>query len=172
MCDPITIATVATVASAATGVGSAIMQHDAQRRASNQQKDAMLENLAYRDTETQVQNQQVNEQSAQQMSQRAREALVARGQLRAMMDSGNNSAARILAEQDYLESTDMATLESNRAGAVAQNQRALQSAARGTRQDLAALPYPTLLGTGLKIMGSVAGAAASMPQRPANKAGA
>lgn len=150
MCDPVSIAVTSAVISGA----SSIVEHDSQRRAANTQRDMVRENYAYSDSSLQLQQHQVNQQATQQMSQRAREAMQARGALRAMLAGGNNVGARILGEQDYLEATDMATLEANRSAQVSQTQREKEGAFRGAAQEMKTIRYPTLLGTGLKLTGA------------------
>jgi hypothetical protein len=173
MCEPVTLMMAATAASAAVSGASAIMEHDSQRRAANTQADMVRENYAQADSAYQLQQTQVNSQTSQQMSQRAREAMVARGSLRAMLGGGNNAAGRILGEQDYLEATDMATLESNREDNVAQIQRDKAGALRGASQEMRTIRYPTLLGTGLKLVGAGLDAANiyNSFKGPKNKAG-
>jgi hypothetical protein len=173
MCEPTTIMLAMTAATTAVSAGSAIMEHDAQRRAANTQADMVRENYAYTDSSFQLQQHQVNQQTSQQMSERAREAMVARGSLRAMLGGGNNVGARILGEQDYREATDMATLESNRENSVQQIQRDKAGALRGASQEMKTIRYPSMLGTGLKLVGAALDGANTYNsfKGPKNKAG-
>jgi hypothetical protein len=174
MCVPMVAIAAAQVAITAA---AAAAEYDGQRRSANQQRDAELANLHARDASLQFQENQVNEQASQQMSERALEAMRQRGRLQAAFaDSGvsGNSQVRAFNSVDMASGMDMATIEANRSGQIAQGQDQKRSASRQATQDIQAIRMPSLLGAGLKIVGSgidaYSGYRANTANLPQNKA--
>lgn len=157
MCDPVSLA----VASVAITGASTLAAAEGQRHAANQQRDGIIDNANTQDAAMQVQQSQVNEQSSQQMSARALEAMQQRGRMFAAFESGGNSAARIMNASDVAVGADMATLEANRANTIAQGQRQKDALSRGAIHQISALQYPSMLNAVLRIAGSATNAYAS-----------
>jgi len=165
MCDPVTITTLAISAV------SAAASYQGQRNAANLQQQQITANVNANQSALQVQQNQVNEQSTQQMSERAKAAMIERGRFLAISaDSGlgGNAQSRGLNDIQFGESTDMATLEANRLDTSAQLNRDSVSQVRQGNQYLASIREPSLLGAGLQIAGSTLSAYGSQ-NRPSVK---
>jgi hypothetical protein len=104
-----------------------------------------------------LQAEQLNKQAADEMSQRAREALIERGRLRVIASEsgigglGNETLER---QSRFNEGFDIASIESNRAAGVRQLQEAGRSNEAQTNMRLASVRSPSLVGTGLQIAGA------------------
>jgi hypothetical protein len=194
MCEPATIMATMAIASTAIGVGSSVMEHDAQRRYANTQRDLqdqairdqskeIRDNFGFEDASVVAQQGEIDRQATGQASERARQAMIERGRLVAAFSSngGGGSAQRAIHNSDYTLGADMATIESNRSSNIAQTQRQRSSIARSANSQEARMyaqrqtfAKPTLLGTGLKIAGQVVNGASmyygGLPRTPSNKA--
>lgn len=172
MCDPISIAAASFAVSAiSTGV-----QYDSTRRAANQQADAIRANTSANDAALQLQQGQIAEQTTQQMSQRAVEAMRERGRLTAALGGmGGTTADRVLNESGFNEGQDMATLTANAQSREFQAQNERVAGARHANQELASIRQPNLIGAGLQIAGAGLNAGATYydqkSRMPTNKAG-
>jgi hypothetical protein len=133
---------------------SGIMQYMGAQDANEQQAKAMTANYNANDAAAQTQQNQINEQATQQKSARAVDAMRERGRLLALDMGGGNSTQHMLQSSVFAESTDMATLEANRAANIQQSQQQKTSNARQTGNAIAAMPQPSLLGVGLQIAGA------------------
>lgn len=107
------------------------------------------------------QQQQIQAQATDSMSDRAREAMIERGRLRVVNgESGltGNSSDQQERQSYFNEATDMARIEGNRG--AQQNQAALgaKGVTAQTNSRLNNIKQPSLIGTGLQIAGSAAGA--------------
>lgn len=106
-----------------------------------------------------LQASQLNEQTAQAMTERQRQAMVAEGHINAVSgESGVQlSADGLQQEQGFASTQDMATLQSNNKAKIqqinAQNQ-SIQAQTQGSI-NTAYSKAPTLIGTGLQIAGEV-----------------
>lgn len=169
MCDPVSMmATSIAISAVQAGV-----QYDSTRAAANKQADATRANFYANDAASQVQQNQIGEQASQQVSERARQAMIERGKLRAIQaDSGvgGNSAERGFADINFGANQDIATLEANRDNSVAQAQRNKESGLMQANNQLAAIKQPSLIGAGLQIAGASVDAY-SRYKAPVNKAG-
>lgn len=151
MCDPVSITTLAISAV------SSVAAYSGQRQQARAQEAGIRANYRERDAAMQAQQFEQNQQATQQMSQRAVEALRQRGRLAAALaDSGlgGSSQSRLFGDIDMQEATDLATLEANRASAIAQGERQRRANTSGTNAELASIRQPSLLGTGLQIAGA------------------
>ena len=149
-----------TLTMVAMSAASAFVQASATTRASNQQADYTRSAYAANDAAAQLQQVQIGEQSSAQMSERARQAMVERGHLRAIAaESGTegNNIQRLGVGIDQAEGQDLATLEANRTNSIQQVQRSKEAGQRSAANSIAALPEPSLLGAGLQIAGSAVG---------------
>lgn len=148
MCEPVTIATLAL--SAASSVASYTGQRQQARAQEGAARDALIVNQQALD----VQQLQQNERASQEMSVRAREALMQRGRLNAIAAEGGagNSMDRIAGEINLATATDMATIERNRV--MQNNQSQLQKAGmRATAQSqINMIKQPSEIGLALDLM--------------------
>jgi len=170
MCDPVTM----TLASVAITGASSIMQYEGERRAANQQADAIRQNQSFNDAALQAQQVEVDQQSSQQMSERSRQAMIERGKLIAAFSSsglGGNSQGVAVNETSFLEGTDIASIEANRASRQVQIQRERGSQYRQAKNNLASIKVPNPLAVGLQIAGAGFNTYTSTTRPPPNKAG-
>jgi hypothetical protein len=171
MCDPVTVSVAIAASQVAISTASAAMEYSAQRSASNQQRDNEIDNLHSRDAAIQAQQEQVNEQASQQMSQRAVDTLRQRGHLAAAFaDSGvgGNSQARAFNSVSSDETTDMATIEANRSTEIANGETQKRNSSTQASQQIQALKMPSLLGAGLRIASGTINAYGGYQQSTAN----
>jgi hypothetical protein len=179
MCDPVTIATTATLISAAASGAKMIgdvAQYQQQKQAAARQENLLMHTMADQQSALNVQQVQVNEQNAQQMSERAKQALIERGHMIAAgADTGveGSSQARLLNASTMAEAQDMATLEQNRNAAEAQNTLNKRGIVNRTQSGLNQVVQPSLVGTGLKLIGDGADAYSAMykPTSPTSSTG-
>jgi hypothetical protein len=109
-----------------------------------------------------------DQQASQQMSERARQAMIERGRLVAAFGStgvAGGSQAGAINESNFSEVTDLVTLEANRMAGARQNSRQSASAYRQAGQSIAAIQRPDFLTTGLQIAGGAVNAAGSYNDR-------
>jgi hypothetical protein len=132
------------------------VQADATRKASNQQADYARSQNAQNDAASQLQQVQIAEQSSQQMTERARQALIERGRLNAIAADlgGGNNVQRLGFGIEQGFGQDLATLEANRQSAIQQSQRSKEAGNRSTANGIAALPENNPLGMALQIAGA------------------
>lgn len=159
MCDPATIAAVtlaasyaAPVAAAASSIAGFVGQKQQAKAQEMAAQDAYIANQSALDQ----QQLQQNERASQQMSARALEAMRERGRLRAIAAEigGGNSTDRLMGEVNLTESTDMATIERNRAMAESQSQlqkKGMQAQAQG---QINTSNRPSALGLALDLAGT------------------
>jgi hypothetical protein len=160
MCEPATISglttlTMASMAASAAGAAASFVQAgDTARKQSNAAQDAYDNQVA------QIRNQQTQEtqQASEQMSERARQAMIETGHLQALaIDSGTNGGGsndRVTNEANFNEGQDIAAMQANASSA----QRQLAAQASGAYSQAvsrdASIQQPSLIGTGLQIAGS------------------
>jgi hypothetical protein len=102
---------------------------------------------------------QIKAKAADEMSERARVALIERGRLRAIAgDSGvtGNSQQRVEDESRFLEGQDLSAIEMNRENALKQNTRNVTAAQLDAQRQKLGVAAPSLLGAGLQIAGAAA----------------
>lgn len=137
---------------------SSIAAFASQAQAAHRQSDAAQN--AYDSQVSQIRNQQTQEtqQAAEQMSERARQAMIETGHLNALAaDSGTNGGGsndRVTNEANFNAGQDIAAMQNNASSA----QRQLADQAKGAYSQEAsrdaAIQQPSLIGTGLQIVGS------------------
>lgn len=160
MCEPASIATLTTLtmASMAASATGAIVSYVGQKQAADRQSDAAQQ--AYDSQVGQIRNQQTEatQQAAEQMSERARQAMIETGHLQALAaDSGTNGGGsndRVANEANFNAGQDIAAMQNN----ASSTQRQLAMQANGAYSQAvsrdAAIQQPSLIGTGLQIAGS------------------
>lgn len=161
MCEPVTIATLALSAA------STVAQYSGQRSAARAQESSARDALIANQTALDVQQLQQNERASQEMSVRAREALVQRGRLAAIAAEGGagNSMDRIAGEINLATATDLATIERNRV--MQQNQSQLQKAGMAARaqSEINMIKRPSEIGLALDLMATGLKGAAAYDKR-------
>ena len=118
------------------------------------------DNAVLQNQQLQEQREQIGKQSANDMTERARQAQIEQGRLRVI--TGESGALgftqdRLLMDSEFQEGTDIATIEANRTAALKQTDL---TALSNYNQNVSAVNQarnkaPTLLGTGLQIGGSL-----------------
>lgn len=160
MCEPTTIA----IAALAIGTASAGMSYMQQSQQASAQRKATEENYAQQMKALQLQYDQTNKQTADEMSVRAREAMIESARLRAI--SGESGLAgisndRIQNESQFNLGTDIASIESNRQATLKQLHQEGKSIRAGNQSQINQIKRPSLIGTGLQIAGVAASSAAT-----------
>jgi hypothetical protein len=121
------------------------------------QNAAIEEGYAQQMVTVQEQYRQINAQSAEQMTERARAAMIEQSRLRVIAGesgiSGGVSEDRIMRESKFNEGTDMATIEANRANNLKQTHLEAQGMRAGSVKQLSQVKQPSLIGSGLQIAG-------------------
>lgn len=147
MCDLVTAIT----------VGSAVMGYATQAKQAKAET-AALQTAAVADAaQTAIQQGQINDRATQDMSDRAREAMIERGRLRtAAADSGLGGLSddRLESASYFAEGTDIARIEGNRGRAMEQAGAAATGRQAAISSRMAAVKQPSLIGAGLQIAGA------------------
>ncbi len=158
MCDPMSIA----VTSMVIGTASSVMGFVQQSQQASAQTKAIKANYAQQTEALKLQYDQTNKQATDEMSMRAREAMIESARLRAVSgESGlfGLSNDRIQNESAFNLGTDIASIESNRLATVKQlHQEGLETRAN-TASRINQITRPSLIGTGLQIAGTAVNAA-------------
>ncbi|WP_124532461.1 virion core protein, T7 gp14 family [Burkholderia cepacia] len=146
-----------TIASMAMSAATAAATYVSQSQAAKRQGDAAQ--AAYDSQVTQTKNEmtQQTQAAAEQMSERARQAMIETGHLQALaVDSGTNSGGsndRVTSEANFNAGQDIAAMQAN----ASSQQRQMVSALRGdyaqASSRMASVQQPSLIGTGLQIAG-------------------
>ena len=141
------------------GAGASYMQQQQQAKSQGKAAKANYDQqmLTYQEQQTQV-----NKNSIDQMSQRARENMIEASRIRAVYgESGlaGNTNDRILGESYFNFGTDVSSIESNRLAQQRQLNQEAKSIRAGAQTQMSQIPRPSLIGTGLQIAGSTMDAA-------------
>jgi hypothetical protein len=146
MCvDPATAALALTIASSA-------VSHIGAQQSAKAQDSAIRQNAAINQERMAAQVKQTNDASREEMSERARQAMIERGRLQVIAgESGLSGFDREINNTFYSESTDIATLESNRRNRIEQMNVEGRAGTASANNQLASVRRPSLLGTGLQI---------------------
>jgi hypothetical protein len=146
MCvDPVTAALALKVAKAGVDFIST-------RQSAKAQDAAIRQNAAINQERMTAQVRQTNDAAREEMSERARQAMIERGRLQVIAgESGLSGWDREVNSTFYSESTDIATLESNRRNRIEQMNVEGRASTANTNNQLASVKRPSLLGTGLQI---------------------
>lgn len=150
----------------AIGAASAVTSHMQQAKQTKAAERAIQENYSQQMDSLNLQYDQTNKQAIDEMSARAREAMIESAKLRAF--SGESGLAGISNERIQNESgfnlgTDISSIESNRQASL----RQLHQEGRGVRAQTTSKMNevmknrPSLIGTGLQIAGVAASAASN-----------
>jgi hypothetical protein len=173
MCEPTTIMLAVSAVTSAVG---AVAEYQQTKSSAAAQETNLQNSMAEQQSALNVQQVQVNEQTAQQVSERAKQALIERGHMIAAgADSGveGSNQARLINGSQMAEAQDMATLDANRRAAEGQNQLQKRGIVTQTQGALNQIKQPSLVGTGLKIIGAGADfyTAGGLKSKPTSSAG-
>lgn len=125
------------------------------------QTDAIEANYKQQMETAAEQQRQNNAAAAQEMSERAREAQIERARLRVISgESGLSgiSTDRIENASRFSEGYDIATIEANRKNASTQLYNEAKSLRAQSQSRLNSINRPSIIGSGLQIVGSIASA--------------
>ena len=142
--------------SLAVGVGGAGASYMQQNQQAKSQGKAARANYDQQMLTYQEQQTQVNKNSIDQMSQRARENMIQAARIRAVSgESGlaGNTNDRILNENSFNFGTDVSSIESNRLAQQRQLNNEAKGIRAGTQTTMSQIQRPSLIGTGLQIAG-------------------
>lgn len=145
------------IASFAVSAVSAVAQYQQGKQAAKAQDTANRANYEQSMVTANEQQRQINAKSADEMYDRARQALIDRGRLRAASgESGvmGNSLDRITNEQYFVYGSDIASIEANRSNAINQSQLEKQGIRANIQGRINTTERPSKLGTGLQIAGA------------------
>lgn len=153
MCDPVTLS----VASLAIGVASAGASFMQQSQQASAAEKSARENYAQQTEAIKLQYDQTNKQATDEMSVRAREAMIETARLRVLggesgLSGGSND--RLVAESQFNLGTDIASIESNRRNSLNQLHQEGKSIRAGNQSNINTIKRPSLIGTGLQIAGA------------------
>lgn len=160
MCEPATILAVAATTSALAAAGGAYMSYQNGQDQIEATSRAAYDNQVLQNQQLQAQRDEIAKQSANDMTERSRQAQIEQGHLRVI--SGESGALgltqdKLLQDSSFQQGTDIATIEANRTSAMKQTDLTGLS---NYNQNVSAINQaknraPTLLGTGLQIGGSL-----------------
>lgn len=149
-----------TVSTALMGVNAltSLAGYAGQTNNANINRDALTTSYNTQMGQVQQQYQQVNAAAADQAGVRARDAMIERAKLATVSaESGLSTGVsndRIQGESFFNEGTDIATIENNRRNQVNQIQANAKGIQAQTQAKMAGITTPSLIGTGLNIVGS------------------
>lgn len=157
MCTGLEIAAIVAASAAVAGAGASYYQGQENIKTTSEAaaRNAQIQNQALEE-----QRDQIGQQAANDMTERARAAQIEQGKLRVIAgESGalGLSQDRLLEDSAFQAGTDMATIESNRESALKQTDlTGLSNYNQNTSVvNQAKNRAPTLLGTGLQIASSL-----------------
>ncbi|OAM52926.1 hypothetical protein A7981_05695 [Methylovorus sp. MM2] len=164
MCDPAS-------AMLALSIGTTALSFIDQANQADAATDSIKDSYELQAKQVQEQQKQINANAQDDMSQRAREATIERGRLKAIQgESGliGNTADRIMNESYFNEESDIASIESNRVNSIKQSSLEAQGLTARTQSELNSIKRPSALSAGLQIGTAVAGykQATAKPKTP------
>ncbi len=158
MCEPASLSlSTMTIASMAMSAATAVASYVGQSQAAKRQGDAAQ--AAYDSQVTQTRNEmaQQTQAAAEQMSERARQAMIETGHLQALaVDSGTNGGGsndRVTNEANFNAGQDIAAMQANASSAQRQMVSQLDGSYAQAVSRTASIQQPSLIGTGLQIAG-------------------
>lgn len=159
MCEPASISTLTTLtmASMAASAAGAVASYVGQRQAASRQADAAQEAYDSQVAQTKNEMTQQNQAAAEQMSERARQAMIETGHLQALaVDSGTNGGGsndRVTNEANFNAGQDIAAMQANASSTQRQMVNQLSGSYAQAVSRTASIQQPSLIGTGLQIAG-------------------
>ncbi|MCY0856442.1 virion core protein, T7 gp14 family [Cupriavidus sp. D39] len=157
MCEPVTIV------AAATAIAGLAIQGESARKQTNAIQ------AAYDDNVVQTRNQQVEQdtQAKDQMSERARQAMIETGHLQALAnESGTTGGSndRVTNEANFSAGQDIAAIQGNSQAAQKQLAQAARSGYATAVSRQSQVQQPSLIGAGLQIAGTYVSQQAKVDQ--------
>lgn len=177
MCEPASISTlttltIASMAASAAGAVATYVQGSQSARKQSQAAQAAYDAQVI-DTKNAMTEQ--NQAAAEQMSERARQAMIETGRLQALaIDSGTNGGGsndRVTGESGFNASQDIAAMQANAASQQRQMATQLRGAYAQAQSRTASIQQPSLIGTGLQIAGSTLNSYTSLQRAKAAPGG-
>jgi hypothetical protein len=147
MCNPLAIL-------AGAQIGGALIGARAESQQANALAGMIGQNFALQNEALDAQRGEITARASDEISERARQAVLERGRLRAIAaESGLTgiSQERALRESFFNEGLDIASIESNRDRSLEQTERTRKSSQIEAQRQVAGLKRPSLLGVGLQI---------------------
>lgn len=177
MCEPASLSTLTTltIASMAASAAGAVATYVQGSSAAKRQSDAAQ--AAYNSQVTQTKNEmtQQSQAAAEQMSERARQAMIETGHLQALAaDSGTNGGGsndRVTNEANFNAGQDIAAMQANASSQQRQMASQLDGSYAQAVSRTASIQQPSLIGTGLQIAGSSLNSYTSLQRTKAQAAG-
>lgn len=153
MCEAISASTLMYI-TMATAAAGAVYTYTEQNKAAAKTEDNANKAYALQLSELQDRYEQINQNSKDQMSERAREARIELARIRAVgAESGLSGVSqdRLERESEFLAGSDVALIETNRANSM--KQAANEAKGIGLEHDarLSSIQRPSMFGTGLQI---------------------
>jgi hypothetical protein len=141
---------------AAVGAASALAAHSGQRQMAKAQERSTM--AAYHNGVAQLENQRREQgvQTQTQMSERARQAMLERGRLRAASaegGAGGNSIDRIMGSNEFALGQDLAMMSENSRNTARQSAQEGMGMQAQAQSRLNQIERPSILNTGLQIAG-------------------
>lgn len=138
---------------------SAVATYAQANQAANRQNSALAQAAIVNNEAATEQYRQIDAQATDNMSARAREAMIEQARLRVV--SGETglagvSADRLTQESKFNEGTDLASIASNRTNTLNQAYLEARGGAASMQSKANSINRPSLLGTGLQIAGAAA----------------
>lgn len=145
------------MASMAASAASAVVGYVGQKQAASRQADAAQAAYDAQVNDTKNQMTQQTQAAAEQMSERARQAMIETGHLQALAaDSGTNGGGsndRVTNEANFNAGQDIAAMQANASSAQRQMVNQLSGSYAQAASRTASIQQPSLIGTGLQIAG-------------------
>lgn len=145
------------MASMAASAAGAVVGYVGQSQAASRQSDAAQAAYDAQVTDTKNQMTQQGQAAAEQMSERARQAMIETGHLQALAtDSGTNGGGsndRVTNEANFNAGQDIAAMQANASSQQRQALAGLRGDYAQAASRMASVQQPSLIGTGLQIAG-------------------
>ena len=154
MCVDPSILNIASLGMQAVG---AVAGYRADRKTYSQTSAALREGEASMLQQQQLRKEQTSAQTAEAMSDRAREAQIMMARLRTVGGEsglGGVSGARVMNEAKFNLGQDLATMDANRGRAIAQLDAESRGITASTKSKMASMKKPSILNAGLGIAGA------------------
>ncbi|QUN41762.1 hypothetical protein KEH56_20660 [Burkholderia cenocepacia] len=146
-----------TIASMAMSAATAAASYVSQSQAAKRQSDAAQAAYDSQVTQTKNETTQQSQAAAEQMSERARQAMIETGHLQALAaDSGTNGGGsndRVGNEANFNAGQDVAAMQANASSQQRQMVNQLSGSYAQAVSRTASIQQPSLVGTGLQIAG-------------------
>lgn len=150
MCEPVTIGL-------AISAASAVMGYMNQQKQADEQSKAIQADYNNKQATLNENAKQTNQRATDDMSARAREAMIERGRLQVIGGEsglGTGNLDRTTQQSQFNQGYDIAAIEGNRKNAIAQNTLDSRSVYSEAQSRTNQIKQPSLIGAGLQIGGA------------------